>query len=209
MGLFNKKSVDAVHEKSSPAETTPSDTPPNGSIRGVPHAGKAPAIAWIMGAIASMGGFMFGYESGQISGIMAMQDFTDRFSDNGTFDAARTGTIVGLLCIGTLIGCLCSAPLSDKIGRKYSISFWAFSYIVGVIIEITSNKVWVQFAIGRLIGGLGIGSLSTCVPMYQSESIPKAIRGAVLASYQLMITLGIWTAYMVSSRSLALLPRIC
>jgi SP family sugar:H+ symporter-like MFS transporter len=67
-----------------------------------------------------------------------------------------------------------------------------------VIIEITSKNVWVQFAMGRFTAGLGIGALSTVVPMYQSESIPKRIRGATVASYQLMITLGIWTAYMVN-----------
>lgn len=212
MGLFNKKSdpaADAVHEKGSPAETTPTDSPRNGSKTELPTTGnfqtrpaiaarKAPAIAWIVGAIASMGGFMFGYESGQISGIMAMTDFKNRFADHGKFSPARSGTIVGLLCIGTLLGCLCSAPLADKMGRKFSISFWAFFYIVGVIIEITSDDVWAQFAVGRLVAGLGIGSLSTCVPMYQSESVPKSIRAAVVASYQLFITLGIWTAYMVS-----------
>ena len=66
------------------------------------------------------------------------------------------------------------------------------------MIEITSSTYWVQFAMGRFVAGLGIGSLSSVVPMYQSESIPKAIRGATVASYQLFITLGIWTAYMVN-----------
>lgn len=51
---------------------------------------------------------------------------------------------------------------------------------------------------GRFVAGLGIGALSTVVPMYQSESIPKRIRGATVSSYQLFITLGIWTAYMVN-----------
>jgi SP family sugar:H+ symporter-like MFS transporter len=50
---------------------------------------------------------------------------------------------------------------------------------------------------GRFVAGLGIGALSTVVPMYQSESIPKRIRGVAVSSYQLFITLGIWTAYMV------------
>jgi len=45
--------------------------------------------------------------------------------------------------------------------------------------------------------GIGIGALSTSVPMYQSESVPKNIRGATVSSYQLLITLGIWAAYMV------------
>jgi SP family sugar:H+ symporter-like MFS transporter len=93
---------------------------------------------------------------------------------------------------------LTSAPLADTFGRRLTISGSAFFYIIGVIIEITSEKAWIQFAMGRLVAGLGIGALSTVVPMYQSESIPKRIRSATVSSYQLLITLGIWTAYMVN-----------
>jgi SP family sugar:H+ symporter-like MFS transporter len=102
-----------------------------------------------------------------------------------------------------LFGCLCSAPLADTYGRRLTISGSAFFYIIGVIIEITSQRVWVQFAMGRFAAGLGIGALSTVVPMYQSESIPKRIRGATVSSYQLLITLGIWTAYMVNFGTVA------
>jgi SP family sugar:H+ symporter-like MFS transporter len=98
---------------------------------------------------------------------------------------------------------LCSAPLADTYGRRLTISGSAFFYIIGVIIEITSKDVWVQFAMGRFAAGLGIGALSTVVPMYQSESIPKRIRGATVSSYQLLITLGIWTAYMVNFGTVA------
>jgi SP family sugar:H+ symporter-like MFS transporter len=91
---------------------------------------------------------------------------------------------------------LCSAPFADAFGRRLTISGSAFFYIIGVLIEITS-RIWVQFAMGRFVAGLGIGALSTVVPMYQSESIPKRIRGVAVSSYQLFITLGIWTAYMV------------
>lgn len=127
-----------------------------------------------------------------------MNDFIERFGENGKFDAIRAGTIVGLLCIGTLIGCLASPAPCDKIGRRLTIFFSAFLYIAGVAIEVSSNRAWVQFAIGRLVAGLGIGCLSTSVPMYQSESIPKTIRGVVVCSFQLMITLGIWAACIVS-----------
>jgi SP family sugar:H+ symporter-like MFS transporter len=172
-------------------------------------------LAALLGSIASIGGFMFGYESGQISGMsliqhpqfsyklistegfLAMSNFLDRFGENGQFTPVRQGTIVALLCAGTLVGCLVSGWICDRIGRRYTISFSAFFYIIGVIIEITSSTYWVQFAMGRFAAGLGIGALSTSVPMYQSESVPKNIRGAVVASYQLAITLGIWTAYMV------------
>lgn len=196
MGLF-AKATPAEAEKSS--ETTPGHSSESSlPVAKAEEEGQVTTLAIILGVLASLGGFMSGYESGQISGFMAMSDFKARFSDNGTFSPAREGTIVGLLSIGTLIGCLACAPLADKIGRRYAISSSAFFYIIGVIIEITSSRQWVQFAIGRLVSGLGIGALSTAVPMYQSESTPKKIRNAVVSSYQLFLTLGIWLAYMVN-----------
>ena len=51
---------------------------------------------------------------------------------------------------------------------------------------------------GRFTAGLGIGALSTSVPMYQSESVPASVRGAIVASYQLLITLGILVAYIIN-----------
>ena len=127
-----------------------------------------------------------------------MSDFLERFGEDGSFSAVRQGTIVALLCAGTLVGCLASGWICDRIGRRYTISASAFFYIIGVIIEVASSTQWVQFAMGRFVAGLGIGALSTSVPMFQSESVPKKIRGPVVSSYQLLITLGIWTAYMVS-----------
>ncbi|KAL5117030.1 hexose transporter hxt5 [Pleosporales sp. CAS-2024a] len=198
---FFRKPTKEVHEKDTAANSTPADTPPRSNSSSADHVvdeGRVPAIAVILGAVASIGGFMFGYESGQISGFLAMPDFIDRFGHKGEFSNVRQGTIVGLLAIGTLFGCLCSAPLADSFGRRLTISGSAFFYIIGVMIEITSKRVWAQFAMGRFAAGLGIGALSTVVPMYQSESIPKRIRGAAVSSYQLLITLGIWTAYMIN-----------
>jgi SP family sugar:H+ symporter-like MFS transporter len=132
-----------------------------------------------------------------------MEDYASRFgslqSDGSyTFSAARQGTIVGLLCVGALIGALIAGKMADTIGRRLSISMFAFFTCVGTIIEISSSKHWVQFAVGRLVTGLSIGALSVVVPMYQSESTPAVIRGVIVSSYQLLITLGIWTAEMVN-----------
>ncbi|EHL00237.1 putative Hexose transporter 2 [Glarea lozoyensis 74030] len=212
---FFKKSQPAVNAE--PKEVSPSDTPVGTTARnssvaydGKPVTDMAPpppvhleepearTKALILGGIASIGGFLFGYESGQISGFLQMTDFIARFGSNG-FDAARQGTIVALLCAGTLAGCLASGYVCDRIGRRLTISASAFFYIVGVVIEITSGERgastdWVQFAMGRFTAGLGIGALSTSVPMYQSESVPASVRGAIVASYQLAITFGILVA---------------
>ncbi|KAG9231942.1 putative hexose transporter 2 [Amylocarpus encephaloides] len=215
MRFFGRKDAVAVpaEKDGSPIDTPLGTTARNSSISPAEKPAivqnadvSEPPATWeavIMGAIASIGGFMFGYESGQISGFLQMSDFLDRFGKNGEFSAVRQGSIVALLCAGTLVGCLASGDICDRIGRRYTISASAFFYIIGVIIETTSDKEWVQFAMGRFTAGLGIGALSTSVPMYQSESVPPKIRGAIVASYQLLITLGIWTAYMVNYRTSA------
>lgn len=131
-----------------------------------------------------------------------MDDYARRFGsrDDGSYDfsAARQGTIVGLVCVGALIGALIAGRMADTIGRRLSISVSAFFTCVGTVIEISSSTHWPQFAVGRLISGLSIGAMSVVVPMYQSESVPAVIRGVVVSSYQLLITLGIWTAEMVN-----------
>lgn len=135
-----------------------------------------------------------------IVGFQQQTDFLRRFGQNMALSNVRAGTIVGLFSIGNLIGCLASAWICDRIGRRLTICCAAFFYIIGVIIEISSEHVWVQFAMGRFVAGMGTGACSTSVPMYQSESIPKNIRGTVVASYQLLLTIGIWLGYMVSSQ---------
>lgn len=102
------------------------------------------------------------------------------------------------MSIGTLIGALVGAPIADRIGRKWSISFWCIILCVGVTVQISSSQgKWYQVAVGRLIAGLGVGALSLIVPMYQGESGPRHIRGALISLYQLFITLGIFVAYCI------------
>jgi len=97
---FYHKKTEEVQKKGTPTNSTPAQTPPRGNshtVEDVAPQGRVPAIAVILGATASIGGFMFGYESGQISGFLAMPDFIERFGDNGDFSPIRQGTIVGLL----------------------------------------------------------------------------------------------------------------
>lgn len=145
---------------------------------------------------------MFGYESGQISGYFNMPNYAHRFGvpngDGGySFSAVRQGTIVANLCAGALVGSLVAGRLADILGRRMTVSTSAFFCMIGKVLEIASTTHWAQFAVGRFVGGIGIGALSVVVPMYQSECAPKAVRGVLISSYQLFITLGIWTGYMV------------
>lgn len=152
-----------------------------------------------MGILVSMGGFVFGYDTGQISGFLGMSDFLRRFGQRHSdgrlyFSNVRSGLIVALLSIGTLFGALIAAPIADRIGRKMSIIFWCGIFSVGIIVQLAATDAWYQIMMGRFVAGLGVGALSLLVPMYQAETAPRHIRGALIATYQLMITFGIFLA---------------
>jgi SP family sugar:H+ symporter-like MFS transporter len=171
-------------------------------VSSFPHAKskqKVTGLAIAMGTVASIGGMIFGYVSGQISGMFLMADYAARFGERQTdgsytFSAVRQGTIVALLCAGALLGSLGAGKLADWQGRRLAISVSAFFCCIGTVIEISSTTFWLQFALGRLINGIGIGALSVAVPMYQSECAPDIIRGMLVASYQLNMTFGIFLA---------------
>ena len=101
-----------------------------------------------------------------------MVDFLRRFGQtraNGTpyFSNVRSGLIVALLSIGTLIGALVAAPIADWVGRKKSIMIWCGIFSVGIVVQIAATDKWYQIMLGRFVAGFGVGALSLLVPMYQ------------------------------------------
>ncbi|KAH6621630.1 hypothetical protein B0J18DRAFT_231589 [Chaetomium sp. MPI-SDFR-AT-0129] len=159
--------------------------------------------ALILGVMTSIGGFLFGYDTGQISGMLLFSDFKTRFGQEDTpsgrdFTPIIESLVVSLMSIGTLCGALTASYTADWWGRRKSLSFGVTIFILGCIIQLTATSSWVHIMMGRFVAGLGIGNLSVGVPMFQSECSPREIRGAVVASYQLLITLGILVANCVN-----------
>ncbi|RDA83252.1 hypothetical protein CP532_4504 [Ophiocordyceps camponoti-leonardi (nom. inval.)] len=165
-----------------------------------------------MGLLVSMGGLIFGYDTGQISGFLEMPSFLAEFGQTNAqgqryFSNVRSGLIVSLLSIGTLIGALCCAPIADKIGRRISITIGSGVVTVGFLVQITATTAWYQIMIGRFIAGLGVGMLSLLVPMYLAETAPPWIRGALVCSYQLFITAGILIAALFNFATVSTIPN--
>ncbi|KAF1941424.1 monosaccharide transporter-like protein [Clathrospora elynae] len=159
--------------------------------------------AIVLGIMTSIGGFLFGYDTGQISSTLLFPDFINRFGQTQpdgsiAFDATIKSLIVSLMSIGTLIGALAGAYTADWFGRRRNLAIGVFVFVIGNIIQITAMYSWIHLTIGRIVAGLGIGVLSIGVPMFQSECCPREIRGAVVASYQLMITIGILISNIVN-----------
>ncbi|KAG2031293.1 general substrate transporter [Suillus americanus] len=146
-------------------------------------------------------GFLFGYNMGVMSGCLIMPDFIRRFGQEGPdgqyyLSSSRQSIIVSLLSAGTFCGALAQAFTSDRLGRRGSIMFWSAIFTVGVAIQTGTTYSLVQLAIGRFIAGLGVGSLSAIVPMFNGEMAPKAIRGTMLVIYQIQIISGIFLSYL-------------
>ncbi|CAI1726493.1 hypothetical protein SEUBUCD646_0O02610 [Saccharomyces eubayanus] len=165
---------------------------------------KKPASAYItvsiMCIMIAFGGFVFGWDTGTISGFVAQTDFIRRFGmkhHDGThyLSKVRTGLIVAIFNIGCAFGGIILSKLGDMYGRKMGLIVVVVIYIIGIIIQIASIDKWYQYFIGRIISGLGVGGIAVLSPMLISEVSPKHIRGTLVSCYQLMITLGIFLGY--------------
>ena len=80
--------------------------------------------------------------------------------------------------------------MADIVGRKWGIVVSCLVFSIGVALQTAATSLS-PFIVGRVWAGLGVGLVSTLVPMYQSECSPKWIRGAVVGLYQWGITIGI------------------
>jgi len=162
-------------------------------------AGKAwPAIC--IGLFVSFGGVLFGYDTGTISGILAMPFWVQQFRKPGNegITPSEDSLIVSILSAGTFFGALLAAPAADKLGRKYGLMLSAaIVFNLGVILQ-TASTSQPMFIAGRFFAGLGVGLISAMVPLYQSETAPKWIRGTIVGAYQLAITIGLFLAAIVN-----------
>jgi len=157
----------------------------------------------LMTAFAAFGGILYGYDTGVISGIKQMEDWLRTFGDetaSGTYAITtnQESLVVSILSAGTFFGALLAAPMGDFLGRKWGIIASTLVFCVGVALQTGTVNLNV-FVVGRVFAGLGVGMMSTLVPMYQSECAPKWIRGAVVSCYQWAITIGLLIASIVNN----------
>ncbi|THW36874.1 general substrate transporter [Aureobasidium pullulans] len=153
-----------------------------------------PAIS--IGLFVAFGGVLFGYDTGTIGGIISMPYWKKEFStgytdDNGMPDitSSQSSMIVSILSAGTFFGALTAAPTGDFLVEDLDSS----SQLACVILQTAATAI-PMFVAGRFFAGYGVVMVSPLIPLYQSETSPKWIRGAIVGAYQLSITIGLLLA---------------
>ncbi|KAI0554643.1 high-affinity glucose transporter RGT2 [Xylaria curta] len=168
------------------------------------QAGKTwPAIA--IGLFVAFGGVLFGYDTGTISGILTMP-YWQRLFSTGYVDStgapnispSQSSAIVSILSAGTFFGALASPFLADTIGRRFALIASCFVFNLGVALQTAATAIPL-FLAGRFFAGFGVGLVSAIIPLYQSETAPKWIRGGIVGAYQFAITIGLLLANIVNN----------
>lgn len=139
---------------------------------------------------AGLGGILYGYDIGVISGALLFVQKTIPMSQS------ETGFIVGAVLTGGLVGTLFTGPLADKFGRRFMILLACIVFIIGISAILLANS-FITLLLARLLLGVGVGVVAVAVPLYLTEIAPAKIRGRSVTVFQLLLTFGILLAYFI------------
>lgn len=149
-----------------------------------------PMVAAIVAA-ATIGGFMFGYDSGVINGTQAGLERAFHLSSFGT------GFNVGAILLGCVAGAFLAGRLADRIGRRRAMMVGAALFIVSALLTGASTSS-AMFIVARVVGGFGVGAASVLSPAYISEVTPARLRGRLASTQQIMIIGGLTGAFVAN-----------
>ncbi|CAD6221204.1 unnamed protein product [Miscanthus lutarioriparius] len=143
---------------------------------------------------AGIGGLLFGYDTGVISGALLYirDDFVS--VDRNTW---LQEMIVSMAVAGAIIGAAIGGWTTDRFGRRTSILVADFLFFVGAVVMASATGP-AQLVVGRVFVGLGVGMASMTSPLYISEASPARIRGALVSTNAFLITGGQFLAYLIN-----------
>ena len=157
-------------------------------IRGMREGGNGLLVR--VSVIAAIGGLLFGYDTGVISGALL---FIKDDLDAGTFEQQA---IVSVLLLGAMLGAVISGYLADRISRRWTKVISGVVYVVGALG--CAFSVNASMLIGfRFLLGISVGTASFVAPLYIAEVAPPRVRGGLVSFNQLAVTAGILIAYIV------------
>jgi SP family galactose:H+ symporter-like MFS transporter len=147
-------------------------------------------FVYLATAISALGGMLFGYDVGVISGaiLFIKKDFS--------LSPGLEEIVVSSVLLGSLVGAIGGGILADRLGRRRLLIITAVVFVLGSIgAALASGTAWLVVA--RIVAGAAIGIASFVGPLYISEIAPVAIRGKLVSINQVAITCGIVISYLV------------
>lgn len=112
---------------------------------------------YLTGSFAAIGGLLFGYDTGVISGVLTMSDFLLAFGGTaglarGSLTSSVAGSIVGIMLVGCFFGALIAGPSGDRLSRKYSIVLFSLIFIISAVLQTGSYNLF-MLLLSRLVAG--------------------------------------------------------
>ncbi len=138
-------------------------------------------------AVATLGGFMFGYDSGAINGTHKGLELAFGL------DAVSLGLVTTSLLPGAALGAFTAGRLADILGRKRVMLIAAFLFIITALVSGAASSA-AMFAFARFFAGAAVGAASVLSPAYISEVTPAHLRGRLSSVQQIMIVAGLFGA---------------
>jgi SP family sugar:H+ symporter-like MFS transporter len=148
-------------------------------------------------AVATIGGFLFGYDSGAVNGTQEGLKATFGLIDGSWSPTNGLGFTVASLLIGCFIGAFFAGRLADLIGRRNTMIVAAALFLGGAIVQGIAGAQ-IVFVLARICGGMAVGAASVLSPAYISEIAPANIRGRLTTVQQIMIITGLTAAFVVN-----------
>ena len=150
---------------------------------------RTASFVYVAALFAALGGLLFGYDTGVISGALI---FIKR--EFGLSTAAEEIVVSGVL-LGATAGAIVGGKAADFFGRRKVLLVTAAIFAIGALASAVAPSPAILIA-SRVVLGLAIGLASTNVPVYLSEVAPPHTRGWVVSLFQLAVTVGIVVAYL-------------
>ncbi len=144
-----------------------------------------------LSVIAALGGLLFGYDTAVISGAIGFLRVQFNLS------AGEMGWAASSALIGCIVGAGIAGFVSDSFGRKKALILAAFLFGVSAVWSALAVDI-AQFAVARILGGVGVGMASLLSPLYIAEISPASIRGRLVSYNQVAIVSGIFVVYFVN-----------
>jgi SP family sugar:H+ symporter-like MFS transporter len=148
-------------------------------------------------AVATIGGFLFGYDSGAVNGTQDGLKQAFHLIDGSWSPSNGLGFTVASLLIGCFIGAFFAGRLADLIGRRNTMMLAAALFLAGAIVQGIAGSHLI-FLIARICGGMAVGAASVLSPAYISEVAPANLRGRLTTVQQIMIIAGLTAAFLVN-----------